>query len=67
VTNSTSRYSEQERHPMPCAVICLDCASVPAKWDEYRIVGGRASVFDYIVVFSAAGQVPNGIPGAETR
>jgi hypothetical protein len=60
VLNLTSRYLEEERHPAPCAVICLDCASVSAKWDEYRSVGGRASVFDYIVVFSAAGQTPNG-------
>ncbi|HEX2775088.1 MAG TPA: hypothetical protein VHN10_00465 [Candidatus Acidoferrales bacterium] len=59
VNNLTSRYAERERHPAPCAVICLDCASVPAKWDEYRSVGGRASVFDYVVVFSAAGQMPN--------
>jgi Dolichyl-phosphate-mannose-protein mannosyltransferase len=59
VDNLTSRYAERERHPAPCAVICLDCASVPAKWDEYRSVGGRASVFDYVVVFSAAGQTPN--------
>ena len=59
VNNLTSRYAERERHPAPCAVICLDCASVPAKWDEYRSVGGRASVFDYVVVFSAAGKMPN--------
>jgi len=67
VNNLTSRYSERERHPAPCAVICLDCASVPAKWDEYRSVGGRASVFDYIVVFSAAGQRPNDGSGTEPR
>ncbi len=67
VNNLTSRYAERERHPAPCAVICLDCASVPAKWDEYRSVGGRASVFDYVVVFSAAGQTPNGGPGIQPR
>jgi hypothetical protein len=67
VNNLTSRYSERERHPAPCAVICLDCASVPAKWDEYRSVGGRASVFDYIVVFSAAGQTPNRGPESDPR
>jgi hypothetical protein len=67
VNNLTSRYSERDRHPAPCAVICLDCASVPAKWDEYRSVGGRASVFDYIVVFSAAGQSPNERFGIEAR
>jgi hypothetical protein len=67
VNNLTSRYSEQEQHPAPCAVICLDCASIPAKWDEYRGVGGRASVFDYIVVFSAAGQTPNEGAGTVAR
>jgi hypothetical protein len=67
VNNLTSRYSERDRHPAPCAVICLDCARVPAKWDEYRSVGGRASVFDYIVVFSAAGQSPNEGFGIEAR
>jgi len=67
VNNLTSRYAERERHPAPCAVICLDCASVPAKWDEYRSVGGRASVFDYVVVFSAAGQMPNDGSRIEAR
>jgi hypothetical protein len=67
VHNLTSRYMARESHPAPCAVICLDCASVPAKWDEYRSVGGRASVFDYIVIFSAAGRVPNGGSGIEPR
>ena len=67
VHNLTSRYQEEERHPAPCAVICLDCASVPAKWDQYRSVGGRASVFDYVVVFSAAGQLPNRGPEIDPR
>jgi hypothetical protein len=67
VNNLTSRYSGREGHPAPCALICLDCANVPAKWDEYRSVGGRASVFDYIVLFSAAGQSPNEGFGIEAR
>lgn len=67
VNNLTSRYAERERHPAPCAVVCLDCANVPAKWDEYRSVGGRASVFDYVVVFSATGQTPNAGPGIQPR
>src|SRR6202046_2907207 len=67
VNNLTSRYSEQEKHPAPCAVICLDCANVPAKWDEYRSVGGRASRFDYVVVFSAEGQTLNEGPGIPPR
>jgi hypothetical protein len=59
VNNLTARYANQAPHPAPCAVICLECAKVPAKWAEYRDVGGRASVFDYIVVFSSAGTIPN--------
>jgi hypothetical protein len=65
VNNLTTRYANQAPHPAPCAVICLECAKVPAKWAEYRGVGGRASVFDYIVVFGADGTVPNqGFPAS---
>jgi hypothetical protein len=53
VNNLTARYSVPEHLPKPCAVVCLDCASVPAKWAEYNRTGWRASVFDYIVLFSA--------------
>jgi hypothetical protein len=63
VHNWSARYAGQEHHPAPCAVICLECANVPEKWAEYRDVGGRASVFDYIVVFSSSGQVLNSQPG----
>jgi hypothetical protein len=63
VHNWSARYAGQEHHPAPCAVICLECANVPRKWAEYRDVGGRASVFDYIVVFSSSGQVLNSQPG----
>jgi hypothetical protein len=59
VDNWSSRYADQERRPEPCAVICLDCVRVPDKWAKYRTVGGRASVFDDIVVFSATGNVSN--------
>jgi hypothetical protein len=52
VENDTARYPLAQK---PCAVICMECARVPRKWDEYRNVGGRASVFDYIVVFSDKG------------
>jgi hypothetical protein len=55
VQNQTIRFSH--RSDSPCAVICLDCAKSPAKWEEYRKVGGRSSVFDYIVVFSAEGAI----------
>jgi hypothetical protein len=60
VHNLTSRYLDAESHGTPCAVVCLDCARVPSKWAEYKRVGWRASVFDYIVVFSAPGSNPNG-------
>jgi len=59
VSNITARYAAQEGYRDPCAVICLGCSSVPEKWAEYRGVGGRASVFDNIVVFSAKGTIPN--------
>jgi len=59
VDNLTTRFAARQTHPAPCAVICLECAKVPAKWAEYRDVGGRASVFDYIVVFSANGSTAN--------
>jgi hypothetical protein len=60
VQNVTRQYSNPEA---PCAVICFDCARVPAKWDEYCRVGPRASVFDYIVVFGSEGAIANSCPG----
>lgn len=66
VHNWSNRYVDQEHHPAPCAVVCLECAGVPEKWAEYRSVGGRASVFDYIVVFSPQGSVLNPIPNSES-
>jgi len=63
VHNQTRRYAADEPHPSPCAVVCLDCANVPEKWAQYRKVGGRASVFDYIVVFGSTGEIANnGVP-----
>jgi hypothetical protein len=59
VHNLSSRYKTQQPHPTPCAVICLECADIPAKWNEYSVVGGRASVFGKIVVFAPSGQLPN--------
>ncbi len=56
VQNDTVRYARAET---PCAVICLECARVAKKWEEYRNIGGRASVFDYIVVFAGQGALPN--------
>jgi len=57
VQNLSSRFASQENHPAPCAVACFDCANHREKWEQYRDVGGQASVFDYIVVFSSAEQV----------
>lgn len=62
VNNLSSRYAEQQSHPAPCAVICLDCARVPEKWQEYRGIGGHASVFGNIAVFSSAGEIPDIVP-----
>lgn len=56
VQNDTIRYANTQT---PCAVICLECARVAKKWEEYRKIGGRASVFDYIVVFSDKGILLN--------
>jgi len=68
VHNLSSRYSNEKLHPAPCAVICLSCAKIPGKWDEYRPVGGRASVFEHIVIFAASGAVANvreSMPGGD--
>ena len=49
--NASSRY-ERIKTP-PCAVICLRCAAIPAKWAEYRSIGGKVSTFDEIAVFGS--------------
>jgi len=59
VVNWSSRYAGTQSHTAACAVVCFDCANVREKWDQYRAVGGRATIHDYIVVFSAKGAVPN--------
>jgi len=58
VTNLTAEYARPDA-PAPCAVICLRCANAPAKWAEYRSIGGRASVFDEVAVFSRQGREVN--------
>jgi hypothetical protein len=58
VRNPTAGYSRSDAQP-PCAVICLRCANAPAKWAEYKAVGGRATVFDEVAVFSQSGDHPN--------
>jgi len=57
VHNLTRRYESPRQEP--CAVICFNCSNLPEKWDEYRTIGGRASVFDNIVVFSKDGDQIN--------
>jgi hypothetical protein len=52
VKNLTSRFAEQQPHAPACAIICLDCAKVPAKFEEYSSLPNH-SVFERIVVFTA--------------
>ena len=59
VQNLSAKYEITQPHPLPCAVICLDCALFPAKWNTYRDVGPRAAVFDYIVIFNKDGPLAN--------
>jgi hypothetical protein len=58
VKNLTAEYARPESSS-PCAVICLRCANSPAKWAQYKRVGGRVSVFDEIAVFSPNGDLAN--------
>ena len=44
VNNRSSHYGGSESHRAPCAVICLDCARVPAKWAEYKDMDGQPQV-----------------------
>jgi hypothetical protein len=66
VQNLSVKYASTQPHPAACAVICFDCALAAAKWDAYRGAGGRAAVFDDIVVFSSSGPLVNdGVPKAK--
>jgi hypothetical protein len=58
VNNLTVAYARPDSKP-PCAVICLRCAHAPAKWAEYKNVGGRVTVFDDVAIFSGNGDRPN--------
>jgi hypothetical protein len=58
VHNITAVYARPDSKPL-CAVVCLRCANAPAKWAEYKDVGGRTSVFEEVAVFSQNGEVPN--------
>ena len=64
VQNDTTRFRDDRK---PCAVVCFECRNVSMKWEEYSKVGGRASVFDYIVVFSDRGEVSNRGPNIANR
>lgn len=57
VHNLTARYSERQPHPPACAIICLDCAKAPAKWEEYSSFPNHA-VIENVVVFTSASQLP---------
>jgi hypothetical protein len=58
VKNLTAAYARPDSKA-PCAVICLRCANAPAKWAEYKQVGGRVSVFDEVAVFGEKGSLAN--------
>jgi hypothetical protein len=51
VHNLTAGYAAQQPHPTACAIICLDCAKVPAKWEEYGSFANHY-VFENAVVFT---------------
>jgi hypothetical protein len=57
VDNLSRRY-EEPRMP-PCAVVCIDCATVRDKWQQYREIGGKAAIFGNIAVFSGEGDIAN--------
>jgi hypothetical protein len=58
VRNLTTAYARPDAKP-PCAVVCLFCANVQAKWAKYKDVGGRASIIGDIAIFSKNGVLPN--------
>jgi len=51
VENRTIRYASQSPHPAACAVVCLDCAKIAAKWTRYQSSGSRAFAFGQDVLF----------------
>jgi hypothetical protein len=58
VNNLTAAFARPDTPP-PCAVICLRCATAPAKWAQYRPIGGKVSLFGELAVFSPDGNLPN--------
>jgi hypothetical protein len=53
VHNLTARYAAKQPHRPACAIICLECAKVPAKWEQYASLPNHA-VFGDTVVFTRA-------------
>jgi hypothetical protein len=50
VRNLTERYAKSQPHAQACAIVCLDCAKVAAKWEQYRAFPEH-EVFNDVVVF----------------
>lgn len=57
VENLSSRYENQQFHPAPCAVICMDCVNHPEKWNAYSAIGALP-VFGNIVILNHADEAP---------
>jgi hypothetical protein len=51
VHNLSERYATTQPHPPACAIMCLDCATAPAKWREYSSFPNH-EVFGNAVVFT---------------
>jgi hypothetical protein len=52
VHNLSAKYERDHPHPQACAVVCLDCAKVRAKWEEYGPLSDHSSTFGSEVVFA---------------
>lgn len=56
VINETATYRRPEDQT-PCIVICLSCMDAPEKWNQYKDVGQRATIYGDSVVFAAEGPI----------
>ena len=56
VHNLTARYAAQQPHPPACAIICLDCAKAPNKWQEYGSFPNHL-IFEDAIVFTTVGNL----------
>jgi len=59
VNNPSALYDRNQNSSSPCTIICLGCSKAPQKWEQYISVGGPASVFQDVVVFSSRGTYPD--------